>query len=155
MMLEPLIPGVQDAEESYFGTKMLRVAGDLAERFGTGPEQKGTDLAFILHRQWRKLPRQSEDDVNVARGQQFPFPRSEPTVAGIPLALWTVPVTAGVERDDLMSASGTCIHMCAERGGSAEQNGVQHFEMQPGEPLPALLVKALAGCADHIGHLYR
>jgi len=40
MMLEPLIPGVQDAEESYFGTKMLRVAGDLAERFGTGPEQK-------------------------------------------------------------------------------------------------------------------
>jgi hypothetical protein len=65
------------------------------------------------------------------------------------------PHKAGVERDDLMSASGTCIHMCAERGGSAEQNGVQHFEMQPGEPLPALLVKALAGCADHIGHLYR
>ena len=45
--------------------------------------------------------------------------------------------------------------MSAESGCSAEQNGVEHFEMQPGEPPLALLVKALSGCADHIGHLYR
>src|SRR5580658_1668436 len=45
--------------------------------------------------------------------------------------------------------------MSAECGSASTQDGVQHFQMQPGEPLPALLVKTLSGCADHIGHLNR
>ena len=51
-----------------------------------------------------------------------------------------------------MSALGTRIHMAAEGGGTAAQDGVQHFEMEPGEPLSAVLEKALSGCADDIGH---
>ena len=38
MMLELLIPGVKDAEESDFRAKLLRVAGDLKQRLGAGPE---------------------------------------------------------------------------------------------------------------------
>ena len=52
-----------------------------------------------------------------------------------------------------MSAFRTRIHMPTECGGAATQDRVQYFEMQPGKPLLALLVKALSGCADHIGHL--
>src|SRR5262249_13435196 len=59
------------------------------------------------------------------------------------------------ERDGLMSASGTRIHMSAERGRAATQNRVQNFQMEPGEPLLAALEEVLSGCADHIGHLDR
>ena len=43
--------------------------------------------------------------------------------------------------------------MSAERGGAAAQDGVQHFEVQPGKPFSAVFEKALSGCADDVGHL--
>jgi hypothetical protein len=61
---------------------------------GTGLEQQGINLAFVLQRKRRKLPRQCENHVDVAGGQQLLFPRCEPAVAGIRLALWAVPVAA-------------------------------------------------------------
>jgi hypothetical protein len=39
--------------------------------------------------------RQGEDDVDVGRGQQVLFPRFEPSVAGVGLAFWTMPASAG------------------------------------------------------------
>ena len=38
MMLQLLIPGVQDAEEADFGAEMARIARHFEQRFGTGPE---------------------------------------------------------------------------------------------------------------------
>ena len=55
MMLEFLVPGMQHAEETDFSAEMLRVACDLEQRLGAGPEQQGIDLAFVLQRQRRKL----------------------------------------------------------------------------------------------------
>ena len=51
MMLEFLVPGVQDAEETDLGAEALRVACDLKQCLGAGPEQQGIDLAFVLQRQ--------------------------------------------------------------------------------------------------------
>ena len=51
MMLEFLVPGVQDAEETDLRAEALRVACDLKQRLGAGPEQQGVDLAFVLQRQ--------------------------------------------------------------------------------------------------------
>src|ERR1019366_217172 len=96
MMLEFLVPGVQDAEESDLGAEMFRIVGDLGQRLGAGPEKQGIDLAFVLHREWRQLPRQCKNHVDVARGQQFLFPRCKPAVAGIRLTFWAMPVSAGV-----------------------------------------------------------
>src|ERR1039457_347357 len=38
MMLEFLVPGVEDAEEPDLGAETLRIAGDLKQRLGAGPE---------------------------------------------------------------------------------------------------------------------
>ncbi len=38
MMLEFLVPGVKDAEESDFRAETLGIAGDLKQRLGAGPE---------------------------------------------------------------------------------------------------------------------
>ena len=95
MMLELLVPGVEDAEEADLRAKPLRVAGDLQQCLGARLEQEGVNLAFVLQRQWRKPMRQGEDDVDVGRGQQVLFPRFEPSVAGVGLAFWTMPASAG------------------------------------------------------------
>ncbi len=50
MMLEFLVPGVQDAEETDLGAETFRVACDLKQCFGAGPEQQGVNLAFVLQR---------------------------------------------------------------------------------------------------------
>jgi hypothetical protein len=97
MVLEFLIPGVENAEEPDLGAEPPGVAGDLKQGVGAGPEQQGIDFAFVLQRQWRKLPRQSKDYVDVAGRQQFFPPRLEPAVAGISLTFWAVAVSARVE----------------------------------------------------------
>jgi hypothetical protein len=38
MMLEFLVPGMEDAEEPNLGAEALRVAGDLKQPIGAGPE---------------------------------------------------------------------------------------------------------------------
>jgi hypothetical protein len=101
------------------------------------------------------LARQGKDYVDVARGQEFFFPRFEPAVARVSLTPRAMSIAARVERDGLISASGTRIDMSTEPGGSATQNGVQNFQMEPGEPSLAALKEALSGCANHIGHLDR
>jgi hypothetical protein len=52
-----------------------------------------------------------------------------------------------------MSATGTRIHMAAERGGSAAQNGGEYLQVQPGEPFPAAIEEGVSGGAYYIGHL--
>ena len=68
MMLDFLIPGVEDAEESDLRAEALGIAGDLEQSLGAGPEQQGIDLAFVLQRQRGKLLGQRKDHVHVARG---------------------------------------------------------------------------------------
>lgn len=53
-----------------------------------------------------------------------------------------------------MPATGTLIHMPAERRGSAEQDSGEHFQVQPGEPSWAAPEESFCCGADHIGHLH-
>ena len=99
MKLELLIPGVQHAEEADFGAEMSGIAGDFEKRFCTGPEQEIVDDLFVLQGQGRQLRRQSEDDMDVGRGEKFAAPGLEPAFAGTGLTLWAMPVSAAVVRD--------------------------------------------------------
>jgi len=94
MMLEFLVPGVQDTEETDLSAEALRVACDLKQCLGAGLEQQGVDFAFVLQRQRGQLARQGKDHVDVARGQQVFFPSFEPAVAGVSLTSRAVPIAA-------------------------------------------------------------
>jgi hypothetical protein len=48
MMLQLLIPGMEDAEEANLGTEMLGVRGDFDECLGAAPEQQTVDHLFVL-----------------------------------------------------------------------------------------------------------
>ena len=127
MMLQTLIPGMEHAEEADLRAQMPWIAGDLQQGLGAGVKQQVVDQPFVLQCERGQFPRQREDDVDIAGGQQFPFPRLEPAQAGVALALGTVPVAARVVRDGGMSAVRAAIAMSAERGGAAARDGQQHL----------------------------
>src|SRR5262245_46526371 len=96
---------------------------------------------------------QREHDMEIAHRQDFRLPFGDPPVAGRRLALGTMAIAAGVIRDGLMPAFGTLVAMAAERGGAATRDGVQHFDMRPVQPAPALLQETGAAGANNVGHL--
>jgi len=57
------------------------IAGDLQQSCRTGVKQQVIDQPFILQCERSEFPRQGEDDVHVASGQQLSFPRLEPAQA--------------------------------------------------------------------------
>src|SRR3984957_16323028 len=113
MMLQPLIPGMEHAEEADLGSQVAWVAGDLQQSCSTGAKEKVVDQPFVVQRERSQFPRQREDDVHVADGQQLPFPRLEPVEACIALTLRTVPITTRVVRDGGISAVRAVIAMPA------------------------------------------
>ena len=155
MMLQSLIPGMEHAEEADLGAEVAGIAGDLQQGFGAGVKQQVVDQPFVLQGQRSEFPRQGEDDMDVAGGQQFPFPRLEPAQAGVALTLGAVPVAARVVRDGGMSAVRALIAMPAQRGGAAARDGQQHLFVLAVDPLATALNEGLSCTANDVGHLQR
>jgi len=104
VMLQSLVPGMEHAEETDLGFQMPGIASDPQQGCSTGVKQQVVDQPFILQCERSQFPRQREDDVHVAGGQQLPFPRLKPALAGVALASGTMPVATRVVRDGSMSA---------------------------------------------------
>ena len=68
MMLEFLIPGVQDAEETDLGAEMSGVTGYFEQSFRAGSEQQVIDDLFVLQSQRCQFSRQGEDHMHVGSG---------------------------------------------------------------------------------------
>ncbi len=94
MMLEPLVPGMEHAEEADLRAEVAGIASDLQQGCGTGLEEQVVDDALVLEREWSEFTRQGEDEVHVAGGQQFLFACLEPAQPRVRLAPGTVPVAA-------------------------------------------------------------
>ena len=71
MKLEPLIPSVQNAEETDLGAEVLGIASHFEQSLGTGVEQEIVDHLFVLQSERRQFPRQSEHDMHVRGGEQL------------------------------------------------------------------------------------
>ena len=94
VMLQLLVPGVEDAEEADLGTEMPGICGDLEQRLGAGAEQQPIDQFFVLQGERPQLMGKREDDMSVGRCEQFGASRGQPAVARLALTLRAMPVTA-------------------------------------------------------------
>src|SRR5271166_4557844 len=155
MMLQPLIPSVQHAEETDLGAQMSGITSHFEKGCGAGAEQQVVDELLVLQGEWCQFPWQSENYVHVGSGQQLTLTCLQPAVAGIALAFWTMTIATRVVRDDGMSAVGTLITMSAQGGGAAACDGQQHFLVLPGHPLATTLDKGWSRAANQVGHLQR
>ena len=144
---------MQDAEEPDLSAEMFGIPGDLEQSLGAGAKQKAVDLALILQRQRSQFMRQREDDMDVRHGQEVPAARLEPAVAGVCLALRTMPVSARVIGDGLIVATGTGIDVSAERRCSAVQDGGKRLDVKPGQPLTTAIEECITRRADNVSHL--
>src|SRR5438046_10517940 len=121
--IELLAPSVQDTEETDLRTEVFRVTSDFEKGFCTGTEQKIVDNLFVLQHQWGEVAGQSEDHVQVARGEQFSLTRRAPAFPCGSLTLRAVPISAAIEGDGAIPAAGALIEMTAECGGTTPSNG--------------------------------
>jgi len=152
-MLELLVPGMKNAEESDLGAEMPGIFGDFLKRLGAAAEQQTIDDLFVLQGQWRHFVRQRENDMRIARGQQLGAPRVKPAVPRIALAPGAMPVPARIVRDGPMAAARTFIDMATQRGGTAAKDGCEHFQVQPGKPGGMPVDESLSCGAYDIGQL--
>ena len=130
-MLQFLVPGMQDAEESDLSAEMLGVSSDLDQRLGADAEQQTIHHFLVLQGQWSQFVRESENDMGIARGQQFGTARLKPAVARVTLTPWAMPIPALLIGDGLMTAARTLVDMATQRRRAAAQDGRQHLNMQP------------------------
>ncbi len=153
--VEFLTPGVQHAEEADLRAEMLRIVSNFEKGFRTAAKQKIVNDLLVLQGQRSQMTGKGEDHMHVRGRKKFPATLFQPAVASPCLTLWTVPIAARVVGDGTMSAASAFIEMAAERGGATPQNGQQHFDMLPGDPLTASFDECVSRSADEIGHLER
>ena len=75
MMLQFLVPGVEDAEETDLGAQMPRMARDFEQGLGAGAEQQIVDDLLVLQGQRGEPTRKGEDHMDVGGRQEFAAPR--------------------------------------------------------------------------------
>jgi len=129
MVLQLLIPGVEDAKEADLGAKTLGVRGDFDQCLGAATEQHPVNRFFVLQGQRSQLVGERKHDVSIGRSEEFGSPRRQPAVAGLALTLGAVSVAARVIRDGAMAAAGTLIQMAAHRGGAAPLDSYEYLEV--------------------------
>ena len=94
VLLEFLIPGVKDAEESDLRAEVLGIAGSFEQRRGTAAEEQVIEQALVLEDESGELVGQGEDDMEVRHGQQLRRTRGQPPGTRVALAPGAVPVAA-------------------------------------------------------------
>jgi len=112
-------PGMQHGGEPYSRTEVLGVGGDGDQGFGGGFEQQVIDDRCVVVGDVGDRPRQGEDDMEIGHRQQIGLAVGEPLLGSSGLALWAMPVAAGVVRDAQVRAVLTAFDMPAQRRCSA------------------------------------
>ena len=154
-MLQTLVPGMEHAEEADLRAQMSRIARDLEQRCGTGPEQQAIDHLLVLQCKRSQFTRHREDRMDVAGRQQLALPLLEPADAGVALALRAVPVATRVVGDGRVSAAGALVAMATQSSRAATCDRSQHLLMLAVDPLAAAFDEALSGITNDVGQLHR
>src|SRR5438034_285251 len=129
MQKQVLTPSVQDADHADLCAQVFAIDGDLEQGLSAGGEQQVIEQTWVLQGQHIEFVRHSEHDMEVTGSQQFALASRQPAFAGLCLALGTVPISARVVRDGLMTAVRTGVAMTAQRCGATVQNGAKGFEL--------------------------
>src|SRR5215470_9002339 len=130
------------------------ITRDFQQSIGAGPEQQTVDELLVLKGKRSQLRRQSENDVDVGRGQQFKATCLNPAFTRTDLTLGAVPITAAVVRDGgTMSAAGALIEMATEGSGTTARDGQQDLEVSPAEPRTVARDEVCSCAANDVGHL--
>src|SRR5260370_7611892 len=95
----------------------------------------------------------SEHSMEVAGGQEISLAGRQPTLARLGLALGTVPISARVVRNGLMSAAQARIPVATQCCGAAALNGTKPFHLLHLKPISIPLQEPIALPPSHVSPL--
>jgi len=150
MKREVLAPGVQDGQEADSGAKVFGIGGYFQQRLRHGFEQDCVYRAAVRQGEGVECRRQGEDDVEILHRQQFGGSVLHPARRCAGLALWTVPIAAGVVGNALVLTVIAGLDMPAQGSGAAGCKASQHANLISGR-----LVQQVSVSSDHVGQLQR
>jgi hypothetical protein len=116
-------PRVQHCRHTEHRAQAPFVLTELEQGAGRRGEQQVEENSPVAQRQWAKLMRQREDDVEVVRGQDAFHALLNPRGLSQSLALRAVPVAARVVRGSREPAPIADVHVSAEDGSPADLDG--------------------------------
>lgn len=148
-----LPPGMQDGNDADLSTEAFGIRRYFQQRGGSGGEQQIVKTARVFERQHVQLVRNTEDDMEVCRRQDFLFAGSQPALACLRLALRAMPVPARVIGNGLMTALRTRIEMAAHGCRATVLDGTEDFQLLKAEARSVSVEKAVALRAKDVGHL--
>jgi hypothetical protein len=99
--------------------------------------------------------RNREDHVIMGQREEVFRSPGEPLLAGVGLALWAVPISAGVIRDGLMTTGGATVQMASKGVRAAVADGSQDLQVWPCQMASVVLNEAVACRSNDVGHLER
>ena len=112
-------PGVQHGGEPDAGAEVLGVGRDGDQGLGGGFEQQVIDDRLVVIGDIGDRSGQGEDDMEIRHGQEIGLAVGQPLLGSSGLALWAMPIAAGVVRDAQVRAVLTAFDMPAQRRRSA------------------------------------
>ncbi len=119
MVEQVLPPGVEYGEESDFGTQVLGIGGDGAQRLGCGTEKDAVEDPFVVEGDGGDLFGQRENNMEIGGVQELGSALVDPPRARKRLTPTAVAVSTGVVPDALVVAVVTLLHMATESGSPA------------------------------------
>ena len=106
-------------------------------------EEQIVEDSCIPRVQGVQFVRQSEHDMEIRDGEDFPFPSGDPALAGLRLAFRAVAITTGIiGHAALVATARTGIDVATECRCAAAGDRAQHGQLLVAEPA-SLTVKAI------------
>ena len=153
MVMKVLTPGVEHGDDADLRAQMPGVCCDGAQCLGGCLEQDVVDLGLVLERNLGDRRRHGEDDMEILDRQQFALTRGEPLRPGRPLALWTMPVAAGVIGVPDQPARGAGLGMAAEFRRPAQLDGAYHPPLDAAKMIRFGRTIGVAVATEDVRHL--
>jgi hypothetical protein len=113
-------------------------------------KQDTVEDGLVGESQFIQLVRHSKNVVKILNRQEFGLALLAPVFAGQTLAVWAMPVSAGVEKRDFMATTVAPIEMPTKSCGSALHDIVQYTSLSRAQPCA---VFAFEGWSVHPKHI--
>ena len=137
------------------GAEVLGVGCDGDQGLGGGFEQQVIDDRLVLIGDVGDRSGQAEDDVEIGHRQEFGLAIGQPFLGSGGLALWAMPITAGVVRDAQVRAVLAAFDMTAQRRRSAALDRRHDLELAEAHMAGMGRTPSRPAAAEDVRHLDR
>ena len=148
-------PSVQYGGEPDARPEVLGVRRDGDQGVGGGFEQQIIDDRLVVIGDVGDRPRQSEDDVEVRHRQEFGLARGQPLLGSGGLALWAMPITAGIVGNAQVRAVLAAFDMPTQRRRSATLDRRHDLELAEAHMAGVGGTPSRPAMAENVRHLDR